>query len=317
MDTSSSAGSPTDSAAGTGRRGGPPWPANLTLLRPANLPTAWADILAGAAVAGGLAGTAPLGWLLLATTGLCGGGIVLNDVFDANLDRREDPERPIPSGRASRRLAAGLGLGLLVAGVAFAGLASTESGALAVAIALLALTYDAVAKHHAVAGPLVIGLCRGGNLLLGVSAAPALLTGLPLAASPWPLALIPMAYIGAIALVSRGAVHGVDRLSGQAALLLIGGVTGALPALATLPAYDLLPALPFAAMLAWRVVPPFVMATRDPHPVTIRRAVQAGVLSLIVLDATLAAGFGGFFYGVAVLLLLPLSLSLSRTFAVT
>src|SRR5690625_7929872 len=84
--------------------------AALELMRPANIITAFADILAGFAAAGGvLALTSSgfdlepdgVGWLLLATFGLYGGGIVFNDVFDASIDAEERPERAIPSGRIS------------------------------------------------------------------------------------------------------------------------------------------------------------------------------------------------------------------------
>src|SRR5690625_6499540 len=88
--------------------------AALELMRPANIITAFADILAGFAAAGGvLALTSSgfdlepdgVGWLLLATFGLYGGGIVFNDVFDASIDAEERPERAIPSGdRKSTRL---------------------------------------------------------------------------------------------------------------------------------------------------------------------------------------------------------------------
>jgi 4-hydroxybenzoate polyprenyltransferase len=81
----------------------------LQMMRPANIVTAWADILVGCAIVGFVStqgisvvipNVIPLVWLLLATTGLYGGGVVFNDVFDADLDRIERPERPIPSGRA-------------------------------------------------------------------------------------------------------------------------------------------------------------------------------------------------------------------------
>ena len=71
----------------------------LELVRPANVATALADVLAGYAVAG--LGNPGLGWLLLSTACLYAGGVVLNDVFDRDLDRIERPERPIPSGRVS------------------------------------------------------------------------------------------------------------------------------------------------------------------------------------------------------------------------
>jgi 4-hydroxybenzoate polyprenyltransferase len=94
----------------------------LELVRPANVATALADVLAGYAVAG--LGSPGLGWLLMSTACLYGGGVALNDFFDRGLDRIERPERPIPSGRVSSRAAAGLGLGLLALGVIAAALAT-------------------------------------------------------------------------------------------------------------------------------------------------------------------------------------------------
>src|SRR5690349_14326443 len=76
------------------------WP-YLQLMRPANVVTANADVLAGFAAASG--GWSKLPWLLAATCGLYAGGVVLNDVFDSALDQSERPERPIPSGRVTKR----------------------------------------------------------------------------------------------------------------------------------------------------------------------------------------------------------------------
>jgi 4-hydroxybenzoate polyprenyltransferase len=70
------------------------------LMRPANIVTAYADILAGYAAVGATDHRA-LGLLMIATTGLYGGVVVFNDVFDAKLDAVERPERPIPSGGVS------------------------------------------------------------------------------------------------------------------------------------------------------------------------------------------------------------------------
>src|SRR6187402_2854277 len=91
--------------------------AYLTLLRPANVVTALADVLAGAAVAG--APWSPsMPWLLGSTACLYAGGVVMNDVADRAIDAVERPERPIPSGAVSAGAAGRLGLALLVAGVA-------------------------------------------------------------------------------------------------------------------------------------------------------------------------------------------------------
>lgn len=282
-------------------------------MRPANIVTAWADILAGFAASGavGLINIQVLGWLLLATTGLYGGGIVLNDVFDAELDAQERPERPIPSGRASRQGATLLGSMLLVIGVVAAARVSPLSATLACGIALAATLYDAVGKHHPIIGPLNMGACRGGNLLLGISAVPAMI------GEHWFLAVIPVIYIAAVTTISRGEVHGAKGITGIIALLLIGLVIAGLLGLGLLQDYQVLAALPFVALFAVRVLLPFIKAVREPKPEQIRIAVKAGVLSLIVLDATVAAGFATLPYGLLVLSLLPISMALAQIFAVT
>ena len=298
----------------------PLW-AYLQLMRPANIITAWADILAGCAAAEFVLVLAqvqtepislvPLAWLLLSTTGLYGGGVVFNDVFDAAIDAQERPERPIPSGRASLQGATWLGSLLLIIGVAAASQVTRLSFTLAAIIALAALLYDKITKHHPWLGPLNMGICRGGNLLLGISILPALIE------QRWVLALIPIAYIAAITAISQGEVHGGKSSTGIVALLLMGVVISSVLALGLLPDYQILAALPFAALLTGRVLPPFVQAARQPSPELIQGAVKAGVLSLIVLDATVAAGFGGWPYGLLVLSLLPISLALASLFAVT
>ncbi len=74
-------------------------------MRPANIITAIADVMAGIAVSGYLANEnfsqnylSPIFLLIISTIGLYGGGVVFNDVFDAELDKIERPERPIPKG---------------------------------------------------------------------------------------------------------------------------------------------------------------------------------------------------------------------------
>ncbi len=284
--------------------------ATLQLMRPANVVTALADVLAGFAAAAASNWSA-LAWLLLATAGLYAGGVVLNDVFDARLDAVERPERPLPRGDLSVAKAAGLGVVLLMMGIGAAFAVAPVSGLVALAAAGCAVLYDAWGKHRPFLGPLNMGLCRGLNLMLGVSAAPALL------GQRWYLALFPLVYIAAITAVSRGEVAGGRRETGLGALALIGAVLGGVLALGAAPGFGVVAALPFLALLAWRVLPPFWRAWRAPQPATIGRAVSAGVLSLIVLDATFAAGYAGVVYGALVLSLLPVSLRLARAFAVT
>jgi len=144
----------------------------LQLVRLPNVFTAAADGLAGwLLVRGTLA--EPRRWvpLVLASACVYAGGIVLNDVFDVEVDRLERPDRPLPSGRVGYRFAVALGVAFLAAGLALAYAWATRHG-LVVAAGLVAcvLAYDAGLRRTPL-GPEVMGACRGLNLLLGMSAA--------------------------------------------------------------------------------------------------------------------------------------------------
>lgn len=289
-------------------------------MRPANIVTAFADILAGSFAAAGIlsvtVGTVfflqpDLYWLLLSTFGLYGGGIVYNDVFDAELDLEERPERAIPSGRVTRLYASLLGTGLLLIGVIAAFQVHPTAGILAVGITIGALFYDSVAKHSAIFGPLVMGGCRGGNLMLGVVLIPDALPHL------WPLALLPVAYIGAITLISQGEVSGGSKRTGLSALGLVTMIAAVLGGLSFFPFYKIMTALPFLLFFTIMVIPPFYKAAMQPDSGYIRAAVKRGVLSLIIVNATIAAGFSGLIPGTIIILLLPLSIYFSKIFAVT
>ena len=283
----------------------------LELLRPANVVTAVADVLAGYAVAG-RANTRALPWLLTATVCLYAGGVVLNDFFDRGLDAVERPERPIPSGRVPAPGAAALGAALLAAGVVAAAQGTLAAAALAATIVVLVVLYDARVKRHPIAGPVNMGLCRGFNLLLGVAAVPAAV------AVSWPIALISVVYIAAVTTVSRGEVHGGKAGAAAFALISLGGVLAAL-ALLGLNAGGLgeISALVLAALLGYRVLPPFWRVHNDPRPLVIRQAVKTGVLSLVLVDAAISAAYAGPLYGAVVLATALVAGSLARLFSVT
>lgn len=146
----------------------------LRLGRVSNLPTVWTNTLAGSALAGSaLAGsTLTLSWSLSAA--LClglslfyVGGMYLNDAFDREIDRKERPERPIPSGvvRASTVFSIGFGLLLLGTGTCF-WVAQRLSPAHAprtllagLALATSIVVYNLYHKGNPLS-PLLMGLCR-------------------------------------------------------------------------------------------------------------------------------------------------------------
>lgn len=76
------------------------WRAWLVLARASNLPTVWSNCLAAGLLGGGLE-PGRLVVVGIAASLLYTGGMVLNDAFDAEFDRRFRRERP--SRRASSR----------------------------------------------------------------------------------------------------------------------------------------------------------------------------------------------------------------------
>jgi 4-hydroxybenzoate polyprenyltransferase len=280
----------------------------VELLRPANVATSWADVLAGYGVAG-LGNPAALPWLLVSTACLYAGGIVLNDVFDRDLDRVERPERPIPSGRVSVHAAAWLGTSLLVVGILSASLANATAGLMAGAVATAVLVYDAWGKRQGLLGPINMGLCRGLNLLLGVTAVPAALAG------AWPLALLPITYIAAVTALSRGEVHGGRREVAVFALISLSLVLIAL-ALLSIGRVSI-SGVAWAVILGWRILPAFWAAYRSPAAGTIRHAIKTGVLSLALLDAALGAAYAGAIYSLVIFVTALAAGRLARLFPVT
>jgi 4-hydroxybenzoate polyprenyltransferase len=284
--------------------------AYLELLRPPNVVTAIADVLAGYAVAGRGEPRA-LPWLIAASICLYAGGVVLNDFFDRKLDATERPERPIPSGRVSSTRAAAVGGGLLVAGIIAAMGASRVSVGVAAAVASFVLLYDARAKRHAIAGPLCMGVCRGLNLLLGVSVSAAALR------AQWPIGVLSVIYIAAVTTVSRGEVHGGRAAVATFALISLGLVLAGLTTVALGSTTGRFAALVLIAVLAYRVVPPYWQVRTDPQPAVIRRAVRTGVLSLVLLDSAIGAAYAGPVYAAIILTTGLVAGSLARLFSVT
>lgn len=286
----------------------------LRLMRPANLVTSVADVLAGIAISEFYLNQhtdwLPALLLCVSTIGLYGGGIVFNDIFDAELDRIERPERAIPSGVVRIKEAVILGTILLLIGIISALAFSLLSGLIAFMIALLALIYDKYGKHYTFLGPLNMGLCRGLNLLLGISL-------MASSFNEWYfLGYIPLIYIFSITMISQGEVHGSDRNKLYAAAFLYMVVICSILYSSRIRE-NLLIALFFMIPFAWMIFKPLLKAIRDPAGKNIGKAVKAGVISLILMDAAWAAAFGQIGIALFIALLLPLSLWLAKRFAVT
>lgn len=285
----------------------------LQLIRPANVLTALTDVLAGYALALLLAGAEDVNmqviFLILASMCLYAGGIVFNDIFDLALDKVERPERLLPRGIISVKSATIFGVSLFAAGIALSAFVSSLSVVLAMAIAGACLVYDKWAKHHTFLGPVVMGCCRGLNLLLGMS----MLGSLCFPVSY--LFFVPVVYIAAVTHISQGEVYGNNRsalrLSGLLYLLIIGVISY----LAYI--YGQVLSGLFILAFAIMIFSPLLKALKKPEPTQIKKAVKAGVLGLIWMNAAWVSLAGFFILALCIVLLLPICLWLGKRFAVT
>jgi len=273
----------------------------LQLIRLPNVAAAGADSLAGWLLVGG-ALSEPARWLPLVGASMClyASGMALNDYFDVEVDRLERPGRPLPSGRVSMRLASAIGWGGLVLGLALAAFGAGGAVATLVVAALLAAAivgYDAGLKHTAL-GPEVMGSCRGLNMLLGMSAAPAL--GGPAA---WLAAGSFGLFVAGVTWISRS-----ETKTGETRNLLFGmtlqnlaflGLAGAALNSRRFPSPPVNPpVLPLEGLLVLVLVALTVnlagsRALREPSPRFFQGAVKTGVLSLVWIDVALVASVRG------------------------
>jgi 4-hydroxybenzoate polyprenyltransferase len=186
----------------------------LSLLRVSLLPSALADPLAGLVLAcQGFPADARAVWLLAASAGVYHGGLVLNDWSDRAHDARTRPARPIPSGAVRPAAALALGLALVLLGLGASALAGGLALAWMAGVALLALGYD-LGLRGRLAGPALLGLCRAGNLALGIAWA----VGAGEARPSVALVVAPLLYGAYVFAVSRLArlEDGEELLTGRA-----------------------------------------------------------------------------------------------------
>jgi len=317
-------------------------------MRVPNAPTAAADVLAGALLAGAGGGqAAALVVLCLASMCLYTGGIVLNDVADARRDAQLRPERPIPAGQVRRPTAVALTTGLLLAGVALAEVASLMRDSLVqsspaqdslvresllapsasgnpfprdvltasfspalVALALIGaiVAYDVVLKTTFLASG-VMGLCRALNLLMGASLVGSIgQTHVLYAASAIWL------YITSLTVFARRESGGGYQLRLAVGAAGVGiAVCGRVALESVYPTAHrsyLWLAGAMLACLLWRAL----RAVADATPARVQQAVQLMIFCLVLLDASLAWAVRGPAAGAVVATMLVPAVLLGRWF---
>lgn len=143
-------------------RKGPPWArlgqSLLSLLRPVNALIAGASVLVGATCLPG-----PMPWSLALLgfgimAALAAGGNAENDVCDLTIDRRNRPDRPLPSGAVTPRQALITAYALYALALAASWMASSRHALLVAGMIVLLIAYNRRLKRLPLWGNLAVSL---------------------------------------------------------------------------------------------------------------------------------------------------------------
>ncbi|MFI9741433.1 SCO3242 family prenyltransferase [Streptomyces sp. NPDC052494] len=307
----------------------------LELVRAPAALTVPGDVLAGAAAAGRPSRGSTAG-LAAASVCLYWSGMALNDYADREVDAKERPGRPIPSGRVAPRTALAVATALTGAGLA---LAATAGGrrALGVAVPLAATVwaYDLRLKNTPY-GPAAMAAARGLDVLMGAGAGTGVGvgtgtgsgvgtgtgsgvgtgtgTGTAAGSGAWrralPAALTVAGHTYALTAVSRKEVEGATA-SLPAAALATSVALGLTTAAGTGRARRATTTALLGGYLA-AAGPAQLQAVVRPDAARLQRVVAAGIHALIPLQAALAARHGSPRVVLPLLAAYPLARRLSR-----
>jgi lysylphosphatidylglycerol synthetase-like protein (DUF2156 family) len=291
----------------------------LALVRLPNLFTLPSNILVGMATVSSLAFTLTSfsQFLLLVTISvlLYCVGIVLNDLYDFDIDKKERPNRPLPSGKISRRSA-------IVLVAIFSTLALILS--LQVSFSTLVISsilfsvifgYDKYLKNT-YAGPFTIASARVMNILLGTSVSLRSVDSYSQIVTLTFILIITFVYVSLIGFISRYEVHG---FSDNTKLLLPPAIVATVISsiiLFTLMGFFKLESLIILSLFSFIMIISFSRIYRRDSGRT-QQIVRNMILSIIVLDSTFLTGIIGIELGLVVLTLMAPLLVLANKMYMT
>jgi UbiA prenyltransferase family len=263
------------------------WAVALRLGRVSNLPTVWTNTVAGIVLADGSIADARTVPLIAALSLFYVAGMYLNDAYDADIDARERPERPIPSGQVSAETVFTVGFAMMAVGLAllfWVGFGVAAGSGIGPAMGGLGLgaaivLYNRRHKDNPLS-PVLMGLCR---VLVYVTAGLAVADELPQALMSG--ALLLLCYLIGLTYVAKQETLGEVR-NLWPLLFLAAPVVYALWGAPESPTAALLS----LAFILWVGVALWFLRRRQPGDVP--RAVISLIAGISLLDAVLIASAG-------------------------
>ncbi len=144
----------------------------IELCRPLNCLITAIVVWIGGVLAGSVTHYSSISLMLAAFSAslIAAGGNVYNDVKDREIDRINHPDRPIPSGRVTIKIAGWWAMLLTLSGILVGGLISYHMAIIALITAGLLLDYNERRSRTLIVGNIIIALCAGLAFVYGAVA---------------------------------------------------------------------------------------------------------------------------------------------------
>lgn len=330
----------------------------LLLIRAPNLFTVPSNIMSGyfALTPATNADLGQLISLIISSVFLYISGIVLNDYFDIEVDRKERPNRPLVSGRITKRSALIIAWASIITANILAFLTSWASLVISASLTAVIIAYNYRLKRNAVSNPLTMASARFLNVVLGGSSA----LGLSLIMHQNHMVLVFVGfslflYTAAISVLSRKEIADPENPSFRSswvaiaisfsivfvviALILAIGLLGyfQIGFILNLLLFSSLMTVTFLRLIIKiRILTSPIGKIEKEQQYNVRKADQKGrnriywkaaleiqntikvmVLSIVILDSIFLSGLAGIHYGMASLLLVIPPIYLGRKLYVT
>ena len=244
-------------------------------------------------------------------------GIILNDYFDINVDRRERPSRPLPSGRISTRAALTIVLFATFSVIVLSSFISTFTIIISSIILITILAYDYWLKNTNY-GSFTIATSRVLNVTLGFSQAIFTVPRNEEILIRVIVILVSMfIYVTALTYLSRFEVGILNSKTNILTSLVLISLVPILAGTFTIIGFFKLDLFLNLTIFVLMILYTFINWHRSLDSFEIRKVVKNLVLSIIILDSVFISGTIGFEYGLLLMLMLAPAILFSRKFYVT
>lgn len=255
-----------------------------------------------------------LGMLMASSALLYVSGIIFNDYFDIEIDRKERPSRPLPSGSISKKSALRIAVALMAVAAVISALVSWLSLAVLVCLCCAIIGYDYRLKYGSLIGPATMGGTRFLNVILGATP----LLSMPSQQhffQPFFAAGVVFAFVITITLFSKKEISGSPSRRMTVLFLPVYAIAGTVAAGTMLGIFN---TTVFTILVPFIVIQSVIFKQiRTGEAGAIQGGIKWMVISIIILDSVFVSGTAGLFYGLLTLPFLAPAILLSRKFYVT